>query len=713
MSRRRFSGASTSVLRRWRSAFDRERPLVAYLVSVPLASGLPILLFSALLIYQLQAAHEDAARLVVERQAREFQLAIERDIRNAIQMLQVLADSHALAVGDLATFYEESSEAASRAGGRILLIDPETKFQRFNTLAPYGADLPPTSAPETVDDVVATRKPQVSGVFRGRVSGQWVFDIATPVFAENGTISHVLMLSYEATHILQILSEQELSRPGRIVVIDKDGNVVTTSENHEEFAGQPLPSDWVRDTLRFGSANIWTSGNITAAANAAMGGWRVIVTTPTRDLVEPYRQTWSRLLIIGGGFLLLSVALATRVGRIITGAARSLAEAAESLGQGRTVAAKKTPISDVNRVGEALVEASRRLREGRAIEIRLATVLRASGEAVYSLSSKEIIETWNPAAERLFGYTAEEIIGKPIDVLVPEENRAERVEAFLRATGGESITFETSRRRKDGSCFAAAITAAPLPGRRGGFVSVARDISQRKAAEERVRLLLHELSHRTKNLLAVVQSIASQTARSSPSVEAFQERFGARILAMSATHDALVSQNWSGASIHQVVTGQLAAILSDSPGQTAIEGPDFLLKAGVAESLGMALHELAVNAIKYGAFVCESGCVKITWSIDGSSAAPRLKMSWIEEGGPEVQEPTTRGFGYAVMKDVLERRTRGRVDIRFASAGLQWTFEAPLENLKVSPQSGNSSALNTDSIEEGISGDMSIASTPS
>lgn len=680
---RRFFDAARSTARHWCAALDRERPLVTYLVTVPLATGVPILLYSVLLIYQLQKAHEGAARLVVERQAQEFQLAIERDIKNSIQLLQVLADSHALAVGDFTTFYDESSEAAARAGGRILLIDPRTNVQRFNTLVPYGTPLPPTSAPETVQQIVATMRPEISGVFRGQVSGQWVFDIATPVFTNSGKVSFVLMLAYEATHILQILSEQEIASSGQVVVVDRHRRVIAFSGDHRELVGQDLPADWARDTTDARGAHIWGRGNITAEANVALGGWQVIVTIPKYELVEPYQQTWSQLLVIGAGFLLLSVVLATRVGRIITRAARLLADAAAALGQEKTVAAQKTGISEVNRVSEALAAAYRRIAEGRATEVRLATVLRASGEAIYSLKTDDTIETWNPAAEKLFGYAAEEVIGQSINMLVPEEHRAERIEAFLRASGGEPVTFETRRRRKDGHCFPAAITAAPLPGRKGGFVSVARDISQRKAAEEHVRLLLFELSHRTKNLLAVVQSIASQTAKSSPTLEAFQERFGARLVAMSATHDALVSQNWSGASIRQVITGQLAAILSASHDRTAADGPDILLKAGVAESLGMALHELAVNAIKYGAFVSDAGRVNISWTVDRTTPQALFRMHWIEEDGPLIKEPTTKGFGYAVMKDVLERRTKGNVTLHFAADGLRWTFEAPLENIMV------------------------------
>lgn len=663
---------------RWISAVRSEKPLVVYLMILPVVGGLPILLFAGLLINQLRIVHEDAAKQVVARQAEELQLAIDRDIKSAVKMLQVLATSHALLEGDYETFYQESAEAGMRTDGQILLVEPKTFRQIFNTLKPYGEYLPQTSAVETARDVVTSVEPRISGVFHGKVSNEWVFDIAVPVTGINDHVTHVLMLAYNARHILAILGEQELVSAGRVIVVDAGGRIIAHSADHEKFVGSALPEESAKGKGGFGLAEALGRGVITAQAHGSLTGWSVIVSTPLSALNEPYQQTWNRLLFIGAGVLLLSIALATHFGRTITRPASLLAEKASALGRGEVVTADKTAISEVNGVGEALARASRQISEGREIEGRLATVLRASGEAIYSLSADDVIETWNPAAERLFGYSADEIVGKPIDILVPDENRDERRETFRRARLGESVTFETRRRRKDGECFAAAITVAPLSGG-AGFVSVAIDISHRKAHEERITFLMQELSHRTKNLLAVIQSIASQTARSAPSLEAFQDHFGARLLAIAATHDALVGQNWYGASVQQVVDGQLAAIVSEAHGRASTEGPDFLLKPGVAESLGMALHELAVNAIKYGAFLSESGRVHIRWTVDRSREVPHFIMSWVEEGGPPTEEPKSRGFGHAVMKDVLERRTKGHVDITFTAEGLRWTFEAPID----------------------------------
>ncbi len=170
----------------------------------------------------------------------------------------------------------------------------------------------------------------------------------------------------------------------------------------------------------------------------------------------------------------------------------------------------------------------------------------------------------------------------------------------------------------------------------------------------------------------------------SPNMQAFEQRFGARVQAIAATHDVLVNQNWRGASIKEIVSSQVASLLPDSSHRATVRGEDLLLKTAVAEGLGMALHELAVNAIKYGALANDSGRVQIAWDVvDGNS--PRFTMTWTENGGAPTKPPANRGFGYAVMTDILERRTDGRVTLEFAAEGLRWRLEAPPEAVLAAP----------------------------
>ena len=171
------------------------------------------------------------------------------------------------------------------------------------------------------------------------------------------------------------------------------------------------------------------------------------------------------------------------------------------------------------------------------------------------------------------------------------------------------------------------------------------DITERKRSEEHLRFLLRELSHRSKNLLAVIQAMASQTAKSAETVDVFRRRFGERLMGLAASHDLLVNQNWLGASVESLVRGQLAAVHRRGRSAGAIcSGPAVDLKSEAAEALGLALHELATNSLSHGALSDEAGQVEIIWTVyragrslrrtwAARNAGRRFRMEWIEHAG--------------------------------------------------------------------------------
>lgn len=659
-----------------------------YLTGLTLVSGLPILLFAGLLLFQLQSAHRDNENALLVAQARELRSSLDRELANAIQIIQALAQSHALATADLASFYQEAAQAAQRAGGHILLLDPANFNQIVNTLVPYGTELPQTSAVDVARQVVRDRIPVVSDLFMGIVSQRWVFNVEVPVI-RSGELKHVLVLSFGADHILSLLQNQPSGRSRTAVVVDSSGRVIANSADHPQWVGEPATvtdCDEGAVILRHDQSG---ADLVSACSLLLKARWTVLVYSPVRALREPYRRTWNWLVIIGGAFLVLALLLAAFTTRLVSRPIGALAAAAARVGAGDVVTEQSTALQEVNDVTRELATASRLIAEGRANEARLSAVTLASGEAIYSVSREGIIETWNPAAEQLFGYTAGETIGQHVDLLVPEDRIAERQKVYLRVRMGETVAFETLRRRKDGHLFAAAINVGPLRARDGafaGFASVVRDVSERKAREEQIAFLMRELSHRTKNLLAVVQSIARQTARNAPTIEAFEDRFGARLRAMAATHDALVRRDWQGALLHQIVSSQLAAILTAAEERYTAEGPELLLLPAAAEAIGLAVHELAINAAKYGSLSSETGRVRIGWQMTGGGADSQFSMSWSEECGPPVEPPASFGFGHAVIKEMLEYRTGGSVTLTFSAEGFRWRLDAPLARIAAADQ---------------------------
>lgn len=203
------------------------------------------------------------------------------------------------------------------------------------------------------------------------------------------------------------------------------------------------------------------------------------------------------------------------------------------------------------------------------------------------------------------------------------------------------------------------------------MVGTAADITERKRAEEHQRLLMRELNHRSKNLLSMVQSIANHTAASRPTD--FVERFSQRIQALAASHDLLVCSDWLGVEIKDLVRAQLAPFADLIGDRITIEGPPLSVTPLAAQSIGMALHELATNAGKYGSLLNDQGSVRINWRIEDDE----FSIGWIEYDGPRVKPPKRRGFGSTIISDVAQTNLGGEVELNYESSGLIWRLRCP------------------------------------
>jgi two-component sensor histidine kinase len=199
------------------------------------------------------------------------------------------------------------------------------------------------------------------------------------------------------------------------------------------------------------------------------------------------------------------------------------------------------------------------------------------------------------------------------------------------------------------------------------------DITERKEGEAHLRLLLRELTHRSKNLLAVIQAMARQTARHAGSTDAFLTQFGARLQALAASHDILVRESWYGASLEELVRSQLTAYIDRNDSQIAFAGPHIALKPEAAQNLGLALHELAANAARFGALSVPDGRVSLIWERNGEA----LSLDWREELGPPVRLRRKKGFGSMVIERNLALAVGAKVDLDFAPEGLHCHIDIP------------------------------------
>ncbi len=203
----------------------------------------------------------------------------------------------------------------------------------------------------------------------------------------------------------------------------------------------------------------------------------------------------------------------------------------------------------------------------------------------------------------------------------------------------------------------------------------------RSQAEDRIHLMLRELVHRTKNILTLVQAMMRQVARHGTTMEDFQKAIGSRLQGLSKSIEALAQEQWTGVSIRRVVTIHMSTF-GDVAERVEMDGTDFVMKAEAVQNLGLVLHELATNSVKYGALSVPGGKVKIVWAdapVEAETAAGErlLTLLWEERGGPPVIAPDRAGFGTTIIQRHAAAAFSGSVDVDFRPEGLRWTLTAP------------------------------------
>jgi len=279
------------------------------------------------------------------------------------------------------------------------------------------------------------------------------------------------------------------------------------------------------------------------------------------------------------------------------------------------------------------------------------------------------------------GQTSEDALGSGWANAVHPDDVQATLSAWSAAQArGNLYEIELRYHRHDGTYRWFLARAEPLRSENGqitGWFGSSTDIHALKQAEEHRTLLINELNHRVKNTLATVQSIASQSLRAQDP-EQSRQTFEARLFALARTHDVLTRENWESASLLDIVLEAIRPYQQDRGERFRIEGPSVRIPPGIALPISMCLHELLTNAVKYGALSMDAGRVAVTWTVDEAGLGDRLLLHWEEVGGPLVVEPTRTGFGTRLIQRSLARELGGRVEVRYAPAGVVCLIDIPL-----------------------------------
>jgi len=657
-----------------------------------------ILLALALLIPALAAAgitvyagyrHD---RLEIEKHlqetARALSLVVDRQFGQAEALMWALSTSPQLLEKDYAEF-----DARARAAIRLpdtWIVVADDRGQVVNTLLPPGSPLPVIESKDHRRGLT-TGQIRISNLFNGLMAKQPTVGVDAVVLTKDGTELYISINMLAGT-VSRVLADQGLPSDWIGAIVDRNGTVVARSRDADRFVGKPATSEnveRVRAGLRqgvFESVSLDGVQTLLALSRSPGSGWSTIVAVPRSEITAaPWR---SALYLAGAGGLLLTFGamMAWLVGRSIAAPVEGLGLLAQRLGRGEPITVAASGLTEIDRVGSALAAASMELQEREAAlrtsEARLRATHENAAVGIAEVDREGRFISVNETRCKLTGHTREELIGRHFAHASEAGSLDHDLELFAKQVAGELDTYTTESqfRRKDGSSGWARITSTALRDASGGFlyaVRVVEDVTERRAADRRQKLLIDELNHRVKNTLATVQSLAWQSNRSGTSPQVAQERFQERLLALSRTHNLLNETHWEGAYLRTILETELGPYMT-APSRIRISGPDVQLAPRQAVVLGMAFHELATNAVKYGALSTASGKVSVDWTVDGWDSSAIMTVDWCELDGPVVEREPSPGFGSRLLRQTITRELAGQLDMRFEREGACCTIKIPI-----------------------------------
>jgi len=338
-------------------------------------------------------------------------------------------------------------------------------------------------------------------------------------------------------------------------------------------------------------------------------------------------------------------------------------------------------ITERKRMDAALAQSRLQMLEQ---EQRLAATYEHVSIGITEVGPNGRIVRVNEAICAITGFSREEMLGGFLfRHTYADDSDIDRA-AFEEQVAGKLEFYSVEKRmiRKDGRIIWIAVRSSPVRSADGKMLYVVRvvqDITERKAAEQRQKLLIDELNHRVKNTLATVQSLAAQTARAAATPALFRERFEGRLIALSKAHDQLTQHHWESADLRALLSASFAPYLGTVPERVVLRGESVVLRPRIVLTLAMAMHELATNAAKYGALSAPGGSIVIAWRSVEEDGRPMLRIDWVEHGGPPVTPPAQRGFGSKLIEGSIASELGGGAKMIFAPEGLRCEMAIPMD----------------------------------
>jgi len=666
------------------------------LAALVLVSALPFVVFSAFLLVWVAQSQRETLMAQGEQSVRSVVNSLDQEVARANSLLRGVSSSRQLQAQNFAQFSDQIASKLPPNGSYVLLYD--VKAGTF--LGRRGEEPGLHKTPQqTMRETAETGRMQVSGVFLDTALSQFAVLVTEPMFAQ-GEISAVLGLIMPAARINDILQAQTQALPQGWISAVFDGAGLTVARTHGglESIGKPVRPDllqaiqqkrqgWMENVTREGVdvQNVFAS---------TASGWSIAIGIPLTQFNQPIVN--SLLLTSAIGILLATLALllALIVSSYMAEPIAGLANAARDLGNGEKPRRIPSSIRELSVVQAALEEAyvdlcrkdaerSRAEEEVRDSEERLRLALEAGGLGTWEYEPYSKAFRTSSRCKAIFGFASEHpfTYDDLLAAIHPEDRERQRqaVLAAIAQTANFSVEYRIVH--PDSSLHWARVDGNVVGGANGAvkLVGVSQDITRQKTAEELQTLLLGELNHRVKNSLAQIVAIAHFTRRSQGETTAAWDALENRIHAMAKTHDLLTASDWRGGKLRDVLWNELAPYQDAGGERLSLTGEPVALTPKATLALGLAAHELATNAAKYGALSVPEGRVNLSWAVERIGASRHVVLRWTEIGGPPVATTEHKGFGSRLIEQVFARELRGTVRLLFAPGGVQCHAIFPLE----------------------------------
>lgn len=690
-------GASRGALTKYfgTSSEGRSWPLSLHLILLAVAAFAPAVALSGWLL----ARHLSEAQRTIERdasaQAQMWAASADQAFSGAIGTLRALAASAALKTRDFKSFQEQATESFSGTG-----IAVTARNRQLDALGD-GRDEPTSNerplAPDEVRAALASRQPIVTGFRDADGSMPAGVDIWIRAGPSRGE-PLLLQARIPSDYLSRSLAPASIETPWNVALIDPGDRLVARSRGFSTELGAIL----ARDDPSLAQASmaepqliraIDSSGakTIRISAQAKIPGWRIAAVAPRAAVEARLDQHWRGFITIAGSLALI-MALATgflaasisRSVSIVSANARALTDGAPLAPVPTTIREVRDLTDTISATRDELIRRRDALRES---DHRLRMALDAGGMGVWEWDRQTDEMVWDPVQFDLAGLPRGERAPKGDDFLarIIDTDRPSVLSQLEKLSPDDpALAVDFRFKRYDGEV--RWLTGRGLllfddAGARRGLIGVNYDTTEQRASAERTASLLREVSHRSKNMLALILAMARLTARDATDVNSHVKEFSARVAGLAASQDLIVAADWQNVDVSALAAAEARAIAHDSSARVLIKGPALTVSPEAAQTLGMVFAELALNAVQHGALSTARGNVALDWSIAGDD----LRMEWTESGGPAVAADCARGYGMSVVERFAEQGLQATAKLEKPPEGIVWTLVAPLQHLGAAP----------------------------